>query len=90
MQGATAHGVRRWQLGGNSKRRNVEDGAWTADVLIDLRRRARMTDRKAALDHVINGVICKTDQKINRIRPAKYTVDGVWGGRIGYFALLAA
>jgi hypothetical protein len=25
-----------------------------------------------------------------RIRPAKYTVDGVWGGRIGYFALLAA
>jgi hypothetical protein len=49
-----------------------------------------MTDRKAALDHVINGVICKTDQKINRIRPAKYTVDGVWGGRIGYFALLAA
>jgi hypothetical protein len=24
------------------------------------------------------------------IRPAKYTVDGVWGGRIGYFALLAA
>ena len=25
-----------------------------------------------------------------RIHPAKYTVDGVWGGRLGYFALLAA
>jgi hypothetical protein len=25
-----------------------------------------------------------------RIRPAKYTVDGAWGGRLGYFALLAA
>jgi uncharacterized protein YndB with AHSA1/START domain len=25
-----------------------------------------------------------------RIHPAKYTVDGVWGGWVGYFALLAA
>jgi hypothetical protein len=25
-----------------------------------------------------------------RIHPAKYTVDGVWGVRLGYFALLAA
>jgi hypothetical protein len=29
-------------------------------------------------------------QEVLCIRPAKYTVDGVWGGRIGYFALLAA
>jgi hypothetical protein len=27
---------------------------------------------------------------LDRIHPAKYTVDGVWGGRLGYFALLAA
>jgi hypothetical protein len=27
---------------------------------------------------------------IQRMRPAKYTVDGAWGGRLGYFTLLAA
>ena len=26
----------------------------------------------------------------NRIRPAKYTVDGSWEERIGYFSLLVA
>ena len=35
-------------------------------------------------------VLRATSGKIKCIRPAKYTVDGVWGGRIGYFALLAA
>jgi hypothetical protein len=28
--------------------------------------------------------------QVERIHPAKYTVDGVWGGWVGYFALLAA
>ena len=30
------------------------------------------------------------DVFVDRIRPAKYTVDGGWEERIGYFSLLAA
>jgi len=29
-------------------------------------------------------------QSLEGMRPGKYTVDWGWGGRLGYFALLAA
>jgi len=39
---------------------------------------------------VVPDLIVGTEDDNDRIHPAKYTVDGVWGGRLGYFALLAA